>query len=180
MEFFRELCFKLQNIDLFICYRPTVCCLLRYWWHFTHTLKLCWQCEADNDWLSRWQRKHLQSQWARPQQVLQMLMLPEKLLYLQVDISWTPSINTVAKTNTQSRTQPFNGSSVATGRHMPSQPQSGRVMEIAEIQGENGGGVGVPDHLGQTSWWIIRSKLWTRPTVSVCFCAHRRTRLRSP
>ena len=80
---------------------------------FTRTLKLCWQCEADNDWLSRWRRKHLQSQWVRPQQML--MLLPEKLLQLQVDISRTPSINTVAKTNTQSHIQPFNGSSVATG-----------------------------------------------------------------
>jgi len=34
------------------------------------------------------------------------------------------------------------------------QPQSGRVMGIAEIRGENigGGWVGVPDHLGQTNY----------------------------
>jgi len=34
------------------------------------------------------------------------------------------------------------------------QPQSGRVMEIAEIRGEKFGVgcVGVPDHLGQASW----------------------------
>jgi len=33
------------------------------------------------------------------------------------------------------------------------QPQSGQVMGIAEIRGEKiGGGVGVPDHLGQTNY----------------------------
>jgi len=61
---------------------------------FTRTLKLCWQCEADNDWLSRWRHKHLQSQWVRPQQML-LLLLTEKLL--QVDISRTASINTVVR-----------------------------------------------------------------------------------
>jgi len=44
-------------------------------------------------------------------------------------------------------------SSVATGEawgHVPPQPQSGRVMAI---RGEKiGGGVGVPDHLGQTNY----------------------------
>jgi len=46
-------------------------------------------------------------------------------------------------------------SSVATGgmgARAP-QPQSGRVMGIAEIRGEKfGGGVGVPDHIGQTNY----------------------------
>jgi len=66
---------------------------------FTRALKLCWHCsKADNDWLYRCRRKHLEIQWDRPQQML-MLLLPEKLLHLQVDISRTPSINTVVKTN---------------------------------------------------------------------------------
>ena len=66
---------------------------------FTRALKLCWHCsKADNDCLSRWRHKHLQSQWVRPQKMLLLLLLPEKLLHLQVDISRTPSINTVVKT----------------------------------------------------------------------------------
>ena len=50
-------------------------------------------------------------------------------------------------------------------------------MGIAEIRGENGVGGGTG-----SSWpnIVIMSKLWTRSTVSVCFCAHRRTRIPSP
>ena len=44
----------------------------------------------------------------------------------------------IVKTNTQSQTQPFNGSSVAMARHVP-QTQSGRVVGIAEIRGEKWG-----------------------------------------
>jgi len=44
------------------------------------------------------------------------------------------------------------------------QPQSGRVMGIAEIRGEKiGGGVGVPDHLGETNYveiCIFVTKYW--------------------
>ena len=60
---------------------------------FTRTLKLCWHCRADNDWLSRCRRKHLESQWVRPQQMLLLLLLPKKLLHLQVDILWTHLMN---------------------------------------------------------------------------------------
>jgi len=49
-------------------------------------------------------------------------------------------------------------SSVATGGwgHVLPQPQSGRVTGIAEIRGENGGGMGVPDHLGQRNYSEVR------------------------
>ena len=52
-----------------------------------------------------------------------------------------------------SRTAKNMSSSVATGAFAPPQRQSGRVMGIAEIRGEKiGGGVGVPDHFGQTNY----------------------------
>ena len=39
-----------------------------------------------------------------------------------------------------------------TGRYVSPTP-AGRIVGIAEIRGgKNGGGVGVPDHLGQISW----------------------------